>query len=222
MPALRALEHDRMQSFLPIALLLLFAVGGLALALRLLWPGAWLLGWLRGCAGVLLLTLGLWSGLLAMTLASYARAPQSGAWLEVAVSAADEGFSVTLDGALQRTLQLHGELWQLRARVWRWGPLASYFGLQPGFRPEVLAARYLAFEAQGQGSREALQSDWFGLDPGRRLENAPSSDWARTQLLRGPWLPLRDGAKYAVVLTPVGLLVQPANDVALRAMEAWR
>ncbi|HAV86710.1 MAG TPA: hypothetical protein DCW78_01850, partial [Pseudomonas sp.] len=136
-------------------------VGFLALlivlvALRLLFGGHWLLGWLRGNLGLLFLAAAGLVGLLAYevsryhaipadrTLAEVSFAQQKGRRYEARISHAGRQYSVLLEG----------DLWQLELRQLRWEGLGDFIGLEPGYRLESLSGRYLAVEQQA-GSRFA-------------------------------------------------------------------
>jgi hypothetical protein len=207
-------------------------VGFLALlivlvALRLLFGGHWLLGWLRGNLGLLFLAAAGLVGLLAYevsryhaipadrTLAEVSFAQQKGRRYEARISHAGRQYSVLLEG----------DLWQLELRQLRWEGLGDFIGLEPGYRLESLSGRYLAVEQQA-GSRfaEALLVE--------QPLDLPLTQWLDRVQIDLPFvalqhakislMPIADGAGFAVELAPTGLLVRPLNEAASKAVSDWR
>ncbi len=130
-------------------------VGFLALvtalvALRVLLGGNWLLGWLRGSFGLLLLLLGGVIGLVAWDVTRYRSLPQDEPLARLVFQAeGQQRYQVRLEQAGQaRFVTLEGDLWQLDLRVLQWRGLASLIGLENGFRLQRLSGRYLAVEGE--------------------------------------------------------------------------
>lgn len=199
--------------------LLVLAVGG-----RVLLRPGWLLGWLRGTSGLGLLALAVVAGVVAWDLRSYAPLPPSGeVLLTLSVKAqGEQRYQVSLqEQARARDLIVNGELWQLDARVFGWKGLATLIGLQPGYRLEQLAARYRA-EEQAEPSRIALAQSPYGIDLWRWLRE---SGWDLflfdARAARVTFLPLADGAVYAIRLTSAGLLAEPQSQAARDALARW-
>ncbi|MCQ4346516.1 hypothetical protein NGA35_03495 [Pseudomonas stutzeri] len=202
-----------------VALLALLVLGiGASTLLR----RGWFLGWLRGTCGLFLLCLAAAAALVAWDLRSYATLPQPGEVLAT-LSIKGQGsqrYQVSLqEGEHQRDLIVHGELWQLDARVFGWKGLATLIGLQSGYRFETLSSRYrTALRDDAEPSRVALARSPYGIDLWRWLRE---SGWDLLLFdargARVTFLPLVDGAVYRLRLTSEGLLAEPQNAAARTA-----
>ncbi|AYC32859.1 hypothetical protein D3880_10955 [Pseudomonas cavernae] len=207
-----------------IALLALLAA---LIAARILFSRQWLLGWLRGTCGVAFLALAGLVGLAGYDLMSYTALPQGKPVVTLSFQAdGPQRYRVSLlEGAEERTVTLEGDLWQLDMRMLQWKGLAALIGLQPGYRLEKLSGRFLAIEQQelAQHAQVALAQSFYGIDLWRWLRLGQHDLFLfDPQALRVTYLPVADGAVYAVGLTPTGLLAQPVNQAANQALKDWR
>lgn len=205
----------------------LLAVVALLLAGRVWLGGNWLLGWLRGTCGLLLLGVAGFIGLLANDMRSYQPLPEGKPLVTVSFQAQGaQQYQVSLlQGANERVLTLEGDLWQLDARVLQWKGLAALIGLQPGYRLEKLSGRFLAIEQQDQAqhTQVALAESLYGIDLWRWLRSGPHDLFLLdAQARRVTYLPMADGAVYAVSLTSTGLLAQPMTQAATQALKDWK
>ncbi|MBV2131206.1 hypothetical protein KRX52_00140 [Pseudomonas sp. MAP12] len=196
----------------------------LAIAGRILRNRSWFFGWLRGTCGLALLALALLVGAVAYDLHSYAPLPRQGQPL-LTLSFQAEGtqrYRATVrEGGRERSVILSGDLWQLDARVFDWKGLASLIGLQPGYRLELLAGRYLSTEQQAaaEPSRIALASSPYGIDLWRWLrEGRHDLSLFDARGARVTFLPMADGAVYSVILGSSGLVVEPQTQAARAAL----
>jgi hypothetical protein len=195
-------------------------------ALRVLVGGNWLLGWLRGTVGMLVLVLAGFIGLIAWDLTTYRSLPD-GAPLASLLFKADgpQRYQVALvEAERTKLLTLEGDLWQVELREIRWKGLAALIGLEPGYRLQSLSGRYLAVEQQDK----ALQPDVElahsrgGIDFWSWLQDCRcGSMLLEARARRITYLPMTDGAKYNLEMAPTGLLAKPANAAAEHAMTAW-
>lgn len=202
--------------------LLVLAIGG-----RMLLQRGWFRGWLRGTCGLAILGLAALIALVAYDLRSYSPLPPAGEPL-LTLSVKAEGsqrYLVTLrEGGQERSAILNGDLWQLDARVLAWKGLATLIGLRPGYRLELLAGRYLAMEQQtsAEPSRVALAASPYGVDLWRWLREGRRDLFLfDARGARVTFLPLTDGAVYAVRLAGTGLLAEPQNQAARDALAQW-
>lgn len=207
-----------------VALLALLA---LLVAARVLWRSDWLLGWLRGTAGLLLLALAGLIGLVANDVRSYQPLPADKPLVTLGFQAlGPQRYQVSLlQGAEERLITLEGDLWQLDARLLHWKGLAGLIGLQPGYRLEQLSGRFLAIEQQdvAQFTRVALSESLYGIDLWRWLRAGQHDLFLLdAQARRVNYLPMADGAVYSVSLTPAGLLAQPMTQAADQALKDWQ
>ncbi|WP_277051803.1 hypothetical protein [Zestomonas thermotolerans] len=216
------MQYDGLAWCIALLALLAFLVAG-----RILFDRHWLLGWLRGTLGLGFLALAVLVGGCAYDLMSYTALPQGKPL--VTLSFAAEGpqrYRVTLlEGSEERSLLLEGDLWQLDVRLFRWKGLAELIGLAPGYRLEKLSGRFLAIEQQEVAlhAQAQLAQSPYGIDLWRWLRLGQHDLLIfDAQALRVSYLPMVDGAVYAVSLTPTGLLAQPLNQAAEQALKEWR
>lgn len=131
-------------------------------------------------------------------------------------------------------LELHGDQWQLEARLIVWAPWLRLLGAAPVYRLDRLGGRY-ADPEQARRTLPTLVSldpagplaEWVALD---RWAAATQAHWPATLPVPSPvsarygsavYLPMADGAVYDVVLGASGLLARPANAAAAVAIERW-
>ncbi|MGH8355193.1 MAG: hypothetical protein ACRERY_16960 [Pseudomonas sp.] len=205
----------------------LLALLALWIAARILFNRHWLLGWLRGSCGLAFLAMAGLVGLVAYDLLSYAPLPEGKPLLTLSFQAeGPQRYRVNLlEGGEERTVTLEGDLWQLDARLLQWKGLAALIGLQPGYRLEKLSGRFLAIEQQtlAQHAQVTLAQSPYGVDLWRWLRLGQHDLFLfDPQARRVTYLPIADGAVYAVSLTPTGLLAQPLNQAATQALKDWQ
>lgn len=195
-------------------------------ALRLLLGGQWLLGWLRGTFGLVVLALGSLIGVIAYDVHHYRPLPEAGPVATLTFNAdGPQRYDVRLvQGNDERRVTLEGDLWQLDMRILRWKGLADLIGLEPGYRLDRLSGRYLAVEQQGQ-ARHALVSlseSPAGLDFWRWLRLSGRDLYlVDSEARRVNYMPVAAGAVFQVSLAPTGLMVQPMNPAATQALKDW-
>lgn len=205
----------------------LLALLALFIAARILFAPRWLLAWLRGTAGLLVLALALLVGVVAYDLRSYDVQVQDRPFLTLTFAAdGPQRYRVNLlEGSKEREVVLEGDLWQLDARLLGWKGLAALIGLEPGYRLEKLSGRFLAIEQQ-QAARHAqvqLAASPYGIDLWHWLRLTRRDLFLfDPQAARVTYLPIADGAAFSVSLSPTGLLARPLNPAAERALKDWR
>ena len=204
----------------------LLAVIVLLVALRLLLGGHWLMGWLRGTCGFLVLLFAGLIGLIGYDVSTYAALPDKKPLVTVSFHAqGPQRYEVSLEqGNETRTVMLEGDLWQLDLHLLRWNSLAELIGLESGYRLERLSGRYLAVEQQNlsRHGRVVLSENPLGLDIWDALQlERRDLYFLEPQMLRVDYMPIADGAVYAVELAPTGLLAKPLNAAATEALKNW-
>lgn len=111
---------------------------------------------------------------------------------------------------------LHGDEWQLDARVVKWTPAAVRFGAEPLFRVDRLSGRYRAAQ-QAQAQPPSL-IDLGGdsiIDLWQLKRRFPQwLPWIDADYGSAAYLPLVDGGRYAVTISPLGGLVARPADAA--------
>ncbi len=122
-----------------------------------------------------------------------------------------------------QSFALHGDEWQLDARVIKWRGFATLLGLDPRYRLDRVSGRYREVTEERTSPRSV-----------HSLETPPAIDlWALSRAnprwnpfidaLYGSavYLPMADGARYRVTISPSGLLARPMNEAAEQANRAW-
>ncbi|MBP6597200.1 MAG: hypothetical protein KA196_06770 [Arenimonas sp.] len=197
------------------ALLLLFGLlawlragkGGYRWLLRTLGAGLVLGALLLGGAGLLLRQyLWLLDDVPAATLSLVQLAPQQ---FRATLVTADEP---------PREFVLLGDQWQVDARVVRWTLPGRLAGLPPVYRFERISGRYADVDQDRSAERSvhALREGWdFWEFRTRYLADLPIADarWGSAA-----YLPMADGARFVVYVSPGGGLVAKPADAATEAM----
>jgi hypothetical protein len=195
-------------------------------AVRMLAGGSWLLGWLRGTAGMLVLLLAGLVGMVAWDVTTYQSLNSVRPLASLTFHAdGQQRYQVKVEeGQHSRYVTLEGDLWQLDVRTLQWKGLAALIGLEPGYRLQRLSGRYLAVEQQDQAPRPyaKLSSGKAGVDLWEWLQRCRcASLLIEPKLRRVSFLPIADGAVYTVEMTPTGLMAKPASSAAEQAMKDW-
>lgn len=197
------------------------------LALKILFKGNWFLGWLRGTAGLLVLAFALLVGVVAYDLTQYNALPQNQPLATLTFKAEGaERYRVTVrQGTEEEQVTFDGDLWQLDVRVLRFKGLAALIGLEDGYRLEKITGRFLAIEQQALSQKPSalLASSPYGIDLWRWLRLSHRDLFIfEPQALRVPYMPMANGASFSISLTPTGLLAEPLNEAARKALQDWQ
>jgi len=121
---------------------------------------------------------------------------------------------------------LHGDQWQLDARVIKWKPVAVMMHAPPLFRIDRLSGRYReAGEAQ---THPPSLIDFRGESPfdlWQIKQRFPRQlPWVDADYGSSAYMPMADGVRFAVSLSPLGgLVARPADADSARKLEnaAW-
>jgi hypothetical protein len=126
--------------------------------------------------------------------------------------------------ATPRHFELRGDQWQIDARVLKWRALGNLLGFDTVYRLERLSGRYgdITQERNAPRTVHALSEEpgvdlWTVL---RRYHTyVPLAD-----ALYGSaaYVPMAEGAEYAVSVSTSGLVVRPGNDAARKAVAGWK
>lgn len=196
----------------------------LVVMIRVGWRLDWLLAWIRGCALLLLLGLAGTLALIAWEMQQF-RPVAQGKPIAVMVfkEAASQRYEVTLtEHDVNRHLQLEGDTWELQVQILRWNGLGKALGLSDGYRLARLNGRYVALEQQRGRNPEASghlyetpqwRDLWHWLDTVAK----PLIIEADAYVVR--YMPMTDGARFAIDLNDTGLTPAPLNPVALQALK---
>ncbi|WP_108124404.1 hypothetical protein [Saccharospirillum mangrovi] len=202
---------------LPVCILLLF------LAVRLLFRGGWVGGFLRGLIGIGSLLVIVLLGYLVVDLAAYRalRAETTIATLSFTQSG-PQRYDVQLsrlDEDSEESYELTGDEWQLDARVLTWtGPL-TVLGMEPVYRLERLSGRYRDLTQERSGDRRVHsleERSWLSIQ-----QFEPWLPWVDARFGSAAYLPMVDGGIFEVGLTSRGLVARPVNEPARAAVGTW-
>lgn len=143
--------------------------------------------------------------------------PQS---YQVAIQRTDYDQDATLTP--ERQYLVHGDEWQLDARILKWQGLLSALGLDNVYRFERLSGRYQSVQDEQDKPRSVhdLGENQRGLDLWQ-LAADYSLGWIDTEYGSATYLPMREGALYTVMMTSTGLIARPANTIAEQAIAEW-
>jgi hypothetical protein len=165
--------------------------------------------------------------LVALNLLTYARLTHEQEAARVTTRQLGErnfAVSVRTRNAPERHFNLLGDEWQIDARVLKWRALGTLLGFDTVYRLERLSGRYADVKSERTASRTVhdLSSD-PGLDfwsvARRYHQYMPLAD-----ALYGSaaYVPMAEGAEYAVSVSASGLVVRPANEAARKAVGGWK
>lgn len=123
-----------------------------------------------------------------------------------------------------RHLTLRGDEWQLDARILKWRSFATLLGFDPLYRVERINGRYENLrQAQTATPSVVGLSDAKGLSLWNLAHNqAGWLPFIDASYGSATYLPMTDGARYAVMISNSGLLARPLNDSARRAVRSWQ
>ncbi len=174
---------------------------------------------------VVLLAAGI--ALVAMNLYTYARLTHEQEVARVSIrQLAERHYVVSVQPrkAPARHFQLRGDEWQIDARVLKWRPIGNLLGFDTVYRLERLSGRYGDITQERNATRTVYT---LAEDPGldfwsllrKHHEYVPLAD-----ALYGSaaYVPMAEGAEYAVTVSASGLVVRPGNDAARKALGGWK
>ncbi|WP_317928730.1 DUF4006 family protein [Halioxenophilus sp. WMMB6] len=215
--------------FYNLMTIVLVAIGVLIgfFAAKVLFRHGWITGWLRGMGGILLLFCAVVFALSALDFFSYKAivAEKAVATLEF-TRKGEQVFRtkmITTDGK-EYYFDMHGDQWQLDARIIKWPDTLAAMGVKPAYRLERLSGRYYSWEKELNEPRSVypLDENYYGLDIWKWSQKLNLSDIGIDATYgSATYLPMADGALYEVALTRTGLIARPFNKVAEDAINRW-
>ncbi len=209
------------------ALTIAIALTVLIFAGRMLLKSSWFLGWIRGMVGLCLIFSAIAMSFGALDIYSYKQLSKE--QIVANLSFAEIGpqqYTVSLvdTSGKEKIHQLNGDLWQLDARILKWGTNLSTMGFSTGYRLDRLSGRFYSLEKEKNSIRTVYE-----LTDGNR----PFDIWKflnvyvqSTSIINASYgsasyLPMTDGALYSVSLSNTGLLARPLNEPAKTAVALW-
>jgi hypothetical protein len=126
------------------------------------------------------------------------------------------------EGEVQR-MTLRGDEWQVDARIVKWKPLANIIGFDAAYRLERISGRYseIADERSAPHTVYPLsQPTWIDV---WSLVHRISTwvPWIDALYGSAVYVPMADGASFAVMVTQSGLIVRPLDAAAEHAIGGW-
>jgi hypothetical protein len=178
-------------------------------------------------SSALILALGIAAALAAASLRTYNRLTAEQEAARVAMrQVAPKHFALSVQpkGGRAQNYEVLGDEWQIDARLLKWRPLATIAGFDTVYRLERLSGRYSDVNEERAAKRTVYGlSDRSAIDLWSMLrryqEYLPLAD-----ALYGSaaFVPMAEGAEYAVTVSATGLVVRPANDAARKAVGGWK
>ncbi len=200
---------------------LIFVLLGATVLLR----QRWLLQWLKGTAGILLVVAAVYLSLFALNIYGYKEYAQEVPVATVSFrQSGDQSFIATVtrtDGSAE-DFRLKGDQWQLDARIIKWRLPFSLLGLKPGYQLDRISGRYYALEDERSRDRTvySLHRDPVGIDVWQ-MANDGWSILVDARYGSAAYLPMADGALFEVNAGATGLVARPMNGAAQQAISGW-
>ena len=197
-------------------------------AIKSLFRFSWLIGWLKGSAGLIVLCFAIFLLLLGLDFQSYKPLLKNQSIANLSfnqIQPQQYNVTVTLGDGQEQSYSLSGDLWQLDARVLTWTESLSRMGLMPGYRLDRLSGRYVSLEEEKSMPRtvHALYDAGNGVDIWSLLNDSGNSfGLIKSSYGSATYLPMKDGALYSVQLTHNGLSAIALNDRAKQAIAGWQ
>lgn len=206
--------------FVCVVLGLLFLV----LSSYLLFRRGWFIAWLKGCVAMAMIAASVFLFLSLGDILSYKQLLSEVPIATVSMFEKEhQHFDLTLadnEGNEQR-FDIYGDQWQLDARLLTWvGPLAT-MGQKPLYRLDRISGRYVSLEQARNGVQSVFaleQSNYVDLWHIFNKFNAGID----VNYGSAVYMPMENGAVFAVYLTAKGMNVRPINDIAKRILTQWQ
>ena len=209
-----------------IAVCALFALLFLVAAIRRLRRRRVLGGMAHGAAALIFLLVAVCAVLIGTNLRSYQRLAYEQPAGELQLTKqGDRQFEAVLtypDGQ-RESFPLHGEEWQVDARVLKWHAFANLIGFDAAYRLERISGRYTRVEDERTQQRTVYDLHAPGrIDPWELARRYRSwVPWLDALYGSATFLPMADGALYEIKVSQSGLIARPLNQAAREAVGSW-
>lgn len=208
-------------------ILIILGLAALGWSIKVLLRPGWILGWLRGMAGLALVICSLVLAMVAFDLFSYKQlvAEQSIGTISFQQLGPQRFYATLVDtkGQEQR-YELAGDQWQLDVRFIKWPSALAAIGVKPGYRLDRLSGRYYSLEMERRGDRTVydLSDSRAGIDVWSFFrERGKSLKLVDAVYGSATFVPMAEGALYEIFLSHSGLLARPLNEPAQLALSRW-
>jgi hypothetical protein len=176
-------------------------------------------------AFVLLVAAGV--ALVAVNLYTYARLTHEQEAARVSMRQLGErhyAVSLQAKSAAPRHFELRGDEWQIDARVVKWRAVGNLLGFDTVYRLERLSGRYGDITRERNAPRTVHS---LAEEPGVDFWTVLRRYHAYVPLAdalygSAAYVPMAEGAEYAVSVSTSGLVVRPGNDAARKAVGGWK
>ena len=168
------------------------------------------------------------TALVAMNLYTYARLTHEQEAARVTMrQLGPRQFAVSVQEkkAPPRHFELRGDEWQIDARVLKWKAIGTLLGFDTVYRLERLSGRYgdITLEKTAPRTVHSLVAEDPGVDlwglVRKHHQYLPMADALYGSAV---YVPMVEGAEYAVTVSSTGLLVRPLNDAAKKGVGGWK
>ncbi len=205
-------------------IIILFVIVLAVTVVFLLWKSRWFIQWLKGTFGIALIAAAIFLLFSLVDLWSYQQLNRESLISTVSIyQLGKQEFDLTLINANgeEKRFKVLGDQWQLDARLLIWKGPFNTLGGSPLYRLERLSGRYLTLEQERSSERTVYElSHSAGIDIWQWLNKY--GFWLDAQFGSAVYLPLTNGAVYAVNLSAKGLVARPLNDAAEQALaQQW-
>jgi hypothetical protein len=137
----------------------------------------------------------------------------------------DKQFSAVLSypSGEKTTFALSGDEWQVDARLLKWTAFANLLGFDAAYRLERISGRYTHIEEERSQPRTVYELASPGrIDPWELAHRYHRLlPWVDAMYGSATYLPMSDGALYAISVSQSGLIARPLNQAARDAVSGW-
>src|SRR5688500_14073405 len=178
-------------------------------------------------SGAFVLALAAGVALIAANLYTYARLTHEQEAARVSMRQLGERWyvlSVQQKKGPPRHFELRGDEWQIDARVLKWRGMGTLLGFDTVYRLERLSGRYASVAAERAAPRTVHDlSPETSLDLWSLVKQHHAYlPFADALYGSAVYVPMSEGAEYAVSVSVSGLVVRPGNDAARKAVGGWK
>lgn len=212
-----------------IGIAAVFALVLFVLSIKLLARFGWILQWVRGTIGLAFLAFGVVVVVVAMDMLTYKEVIDDQAVATLTFSQVKEQeYSVEVSYVFQEKSDLytvHGDQWQMDARIVRLRGFLTTLGAKPGFRLDRLSGRYYSLADERRKTRSVYKLDETNatIDFWSLLHsNGNKVPWIEAVYGSATYLPMADKAIFQVSLSDSGLTAKPINEPAENAVQDWK
>ncbi len=197
------------------------------IAIKMLLRSGWVLAWIRGTGGLVVLCLAGLMLLTALDIKAYKQWNEDEPLAKVSFSRlTDQQYEVVVvfsDNAVAKTYKVHGDQWQIEARILRWDGWLNRMGGKPGYRLERLSGRYIsaAEDMYYPRSVHSLHKPSEYFDVWHWIYKAGGLPGVRAAYGSATYIPMAHGAFYEVGLSQTGVTAKPLNEQAKAALQTW-